>query len=122
MTRQFVHDGDDLFLELDGAGATVAEHVYYPGVDRPLSVRRSGQTYHVATDHTGHVAGLVSASNALVNEYRYAPYGTCELAVEKMSNELEFGARERDPERKAGEVEGRFGCNSGSGRLTGRVD
>jgi RHS repeat-associated protein len=96
--KEFVHDGDDLLFELDGGGSKVAEYTFFPGVDQPIGVRRGTDSYYFLTDYTGHVVGLVSSTNSLVNEYRYAPFGQAELTVETVPNTLRFGARERDVE------------------------
>jgi YD repeat-containing protein len=50
---RFLYDGDDLLMELDGAGNPIREYTYYPGVDRPHSVRSGGQTYYYANPGAG---------------------------------------------------------------------
>ncbi len=67
-----IYEGDNLFWEQHGGGAVMNEYAFYPGVDKPHSVRHwNGQTYSHATDQIGNVVGLMNANNQLVNEYRY---------------------------------------------------
>ncbi|MDP9347964.1 MAG: hypothetical protein M3P24_02265, partial [Gemmatimonadota bacterium] len=96
---QYVYDGEDLFLEHSSSGART-EYTYYPGIDRPHSVTRNGATYYYASELPGHITGLIDGSNALVNEYRYKPFGMPEAGFpkEQVPNSLRFMAREIDAE------------------------
>ena len=98
LTTRYLYDGDDLLAELDGAGNRVAEYTYYPGIDRPQSVRRGGQMYYYAQDFPGNVVGLVNSSGTVTNQYRYTPWGATELAQEGVANSLRFGGRQYDSE------------------------
>ena len=92
-----LYDGDDLMMELDGAGNPVREYTYYPGVDQPHSVRIAGQTYYYVTDQPGSVTGLFNAANGVVNEYRYTPWGETEAGtVATVEQPLGYMAREWD--------------------------
>jgi len=44
------------------------------------------------------VVGLINGSNALVNRYKYTPFGSSEGLREQVENNLRFGARELDVE------------------------
>ncbi len=96
--KHYVHDGDDLFAELDSSYAVQAEYTYYPGVDRPHSVRRAGSMYYYVTDHPGNVVGLVDSAGTLRNEYRYDAFGLSEYTSETIANGLAYAARELDSE------------------------
>jgi RHS repeat-associated protein len=100
--RRYVHDGDDLVAELDGSGNPILEYAFYPGTDRPHSVRRrsDGAIFYYATELPGHVAGLVSATNQIVNKYEYTPFGEVISATEGVAQPLRFTAREYDAESK----------------------
>ena len=96
---RYLYDGDDLLAELDGAtGQTIREYTYYPGVDRPHSVRvaASGASYYYATDHPGNVVGLINAAQQLENEYRYVHFGEVQVVQENIGQPLRFAAREWD--------------------------
>ncbi|HYR08210.1 MAG TPA: RHS repeat-associated core domain-containing protein, partial [Longimicrobium sp.] len=99
----YVYDGDDLVLEVDGAGNRIREYTYFPGIDRPHSMRQwagggGGAIYYYQMQRPGHVSGLVNTSNQLVNEYRYTPFGTPVngYPVQGTPNPLQYMARELD--------------------------
>lgn len=101
--KRFIYDGAHVFMELDVSGPIfiVAEYTYYPGMDRPHSVRRggaTGSTYYYAVDYPGNVVGLIDNNDDLVARYRYAPFGESELATGSLAqaNPLRFAAREYD--------------------------
>ncbi|MGH7663738.1 MAG: RHS repeat-associated core domain-containing protein [Gemmatimonadaceae bacterium] len=100
MTTRYLHDGDDLVMELDAAGNPVREYTYYPGTDRPHSVKRSsdGAIFYYVTERPGHVTALVDASNQVVNTYEYTPFGKVVSATEQVPQPLRFTAREYDSE------------------------
>jgi RHS repeat-associated protein len=100
-TVRYLYDGDDLLMELDGAGSVLREYTYYPGVDNPHSVRvwangAGGVVYHYAMEHPGHVAGLIGPGNQLAAQYEYAPWGESEYAA-GVQQPLRYMARELDP-------------------------
>lgn len=103
-TTRSLHDGDDLVLELDGAGNPIREYAYYPGVDNPHSIRRSsdGAVFYYATELPGHVAGLVNSSGQVANRYTYTPFGEPITASEQVPQPLRFTAWEWDAERGTG--------------------
>lgn len=100
---QYIYDGDDLALEVDGSGNLLREYTYYPGIDQPHSMRQwaggaGGAIHYYVLQQPGHVHGLVNANDQLVNEYRYTPFGTPVSAypVEGTQNPLQYMARELD--------------------------
>ncbi|HEV2147520.1 MAG TPA: RHS repeat-associated core domain-containing protein [Longimicrobiaceae bacterium] len=94
----YVYDGQQAVLELDGAGAVRAWYAFYPGVNRPYLMERGGERYYYLTEVPGHVAGLIDSTGALVNQYRYSPFGEAEVVREQVQNPLRFTAREYDAE------------------------
>ncbi|HZG42137.1 MAG TPA: RHS repeat-associated core domain-containing protein, partial [Longimicrobium sp.] len=95
---RYLYDGDDLLMEVDGAGNPVREYTYLPGVDRPHSVRisQTGATYYYATDHPGNVIALIDGADQVVNEYKYGPWGEPELVNGTIEQPLGYAAREWD--------------------------
>jgi RHS repeat-associated protein len=96
---RYLYDGDDLLMELDVAGNPIREYTYYPGVDRPHSLRswpNGGAVYYYATDNPGHVAGVVDGANQVVNKYHYTPWGEPEAVTEGVAQPLRYMAREYD--------------------------
>ena len=99
----YVYDGDDLVLEVDGAGNRIRDYTYLPGIDQPHSMRQwasgaGGAIFYYQMQKPGHVSGLVNTSNQLVNEYRYTPFGTPVngYPVQGTPNPLQYMARELD--------------------------
>jgi RHS repeat-associated protein len=99
----YIYDGDDLALEVDGAGNLLREYTYYPGIDRPHGMRQwaggaGGASYYYVLQQPGHVNGLVNLNDQLVNEYRYSPFGTpvSGYPVQGTTNPLQYMARELD--------------------------
>ncbi|HWP37513.1 MAG TPA: RHS repeat-associated core domain-containing protein [Gemmatimonadales bacterium] len=107
---QYLWDGDDLAVELDGAGNPIREYASYPGVDRPHSVRRSsdGAVFYYTNELPGHVTGLVNTSNQVVNRYEYTPWGEPITTSEQVVQPLRYAAREYDAETKLYYVRARY--------------
>jgi YD repeat-containing protein len=53
-TVRYLWDNDDLLAELNVSGTRSVEYAYYPGVDRPHSMRRNGPTWPVLLFHAGY--------------------------------------------------------------------
>ncbi len=97
-SQRYILDGDNPFVEATTANAFVAAYSYY-GLDTPHSRRTStGAIYYYAMDASGNVAGLVSGSNTVANQYRVDPFGNSEYASETVPQPLRFAARELDTE------------------------
>ena len=99
----FIYDGDDLALEVDGAGNLLREYTYYPGIDQPHGMRQwaggaGGASYYYVLQQPGHVKGLVNLNDQLVNEYRYTLFGmpVNGFPVQGTANPLQYMAREVD--------------------------
>lgn len=101
-STDYVYDGSDMVAEANAATGNVsAAYTYLPGIDLPYEVTRhdGGEPVHgqYVIDHQGSVLGIVSYG-ALVNEYRYDPWGRTEVVKEGMKNPLRFAGREFDTE------------------------
>jgi YD repeat-containing protein len=44
-TRRYIYDGEDILLEYDGTNTLLARYTHGPGIDEPIAVTRSGQTF-----------------------------------------------------------------------------
>ena len=97
----YIYDGEHVFIEGSDC-CWEAEMTYYPGTDRPHSIRRGGQMFYYQTDALGSVTGLVNSSNQLVNRYQYTPWGEMETGESTYTtyDPLGFTARERDDETR----------------------
>ncbi|HYR29461.1 MAG TPA: RHS repeat-associated core domain-containing protein, partial [Thermoanaerobaculia bacterium] len=111
-SRYFLYDDDDLLLETDGTGATHRVYSHWPGVDHPHSVRvtsggRSDMYYYVM-EAPGHVVGLTDSLGAVVDSYRYKPFGEIETETSVTGQPLRYMARELDPASKLYYVRNRW--------------
>ena len=96
----YVLDGHHVIAEVSGAGSLLRSYAYYPGVDRPHSVKMGDSLYYYVSEAPGHVSGVVNASNVLVNRYEYTAFGEAITTTEGVAQPLRFGAREYDSETK----------------------
>jgi len=99
-TTRFLWDGDDLVMELDGAGNPVREYSHYPGIDQPFAMRRSsdGVLFYYAQELPGHVAGVINTADQVVNAYEYDPWGLPLSTSEAVPQPFKYGGREYDSE------------------------
>jgi RHS repeat-associated protein len=99
-TGFFVYFNGDLLVETDGNGAAVRTYTYWPGIDRPLSVRVTSGTqnadYYYALEQPGHVTGVMDAAGSVVAAYRYTPWGEIESSTGTLDQPLRYMAREYD--------------------------
>ena len=97
---RYLWDGDDLVMELDAAGNPLREYSYFPRIDRPFAMRRSsdGALFYYSQELPGHVAGLISAADQVVNSYENDPWGQPINTTEQVPQPLRYGGREYDTE------------------------
>ena len=108
---RYLHDGDDLFMELNNDGSVAAEYAFWPGIDQPHSVSRAGQTYYFAMEPVSRsVHGLVrAADNVVVAQYGFTPFGQLEGgSFDNVGNALRFAGREYDAETALYSLRGRY--------------
>ena len=99
-TLRYIYSGSQLVAEVD-TGSLTAQKIYryYPGVDRPMSVKQpAGTYYYLSGIGTPGVTGLIDSTGVIRNRYRYSPWGTLEDSLEQVPNVLKFAGREFDPE------------------------
>lgn len=88
----YLYDADHILLESESSGL-VTEYTYYPGTDRPHSIRRGSTVHYYMTDEPGDVVALLAQNGAITNRYTYGPWGTRSSASEGTPNALQFQAR-----------------------------
>lgn len=98
VTTRYLHDGQHVVAEVDATGNVLRQYTYYPGVDRPHSLRTGGVTYYYVTDPRGNVSGLVRPGAGVVNRYDYTAFGVATTVTEAVANPLRYGGREYDAE------------------------
>lgn len=70
-TTTYVHDNEDIALEILNDGATTAtiRYIHGPGIDEPLALERSGQYYFYHQDGLGSVTAITDSSRNVVQRY-----------------------------------------------------
>jgi RHS repeat-associated protein len=93
-------DAQTLLMERQSAtGQLLREYTYYPGMDRPHSMRTAdGSTYYYLTDELGTITGVANGSGVLANRYTYNAFGEMTSQVQAAPQPLRFAAREHDSE------------------------
>lgn len=97
---RYVYSGLRLITEVDSASGSAQKiYRYYPGFDRPHSVKEAtGTYYYLAGLGTPGTVGLIDSTGSLKDRYRYAPWGGLEDSLETIPNVLKFASREYDAE------------------------
>lgn len=95
---RYLLDGERVLIEVDATHSPVAEYTYYPGVDRPLSMRRGGVTYFYEQDEQGNVIGLISQTGYVAATHDYTPFGEDYGGGSGVVNPYRFKGREWDAE------------------------
>lgn len=98
VVTRYLHDADQVVAELDAAGNVTRNYTWYPGVDRPHSLRTATDTYYYVTDPRGNVTGVVHPTQGMVNHYDYTAFGEASTATETVPNPIRFAGREYDAE------------------------
>jgi RHS repeat-associated protein len=83
---RFLHDGDRLLMEYDGAGANVSVYVYGPGADEPLVSFGPGGERLLHADPQGSIVALADDAGNLAAINSYDEYG-----IPAATNQGRFG-------------------------------
>ncbi|MBI5567613.1 MAG: hypothetical protein HY870_22130 [Chloroflexi bacterium] len=79
-----------VFAEYNGGGALIARYVQGRGL---VSRIDGGGAAFYGFDASGNAALLTDASGALINAYRYLPFGEIESSIEGVPNPFQFGGK-----------------------------
>lgn len=77
--EHYIYDGDNLVLVLDGASAIKRQYVYGDAVDRPVLLRIGNADSYYQLDGMGSVVALSDAAGAVIERYRYDPFGRTQI-------------------------------------------
>ena len=97
-TTYYIYDGDNVLVEADSTGATVARYTGGLAVDDWLSIARGGATYTYHHDGLGSIVGLTDVSGAVVTTYQYDPFGLITGETGSVENSYRYSGREHDLE------------------------
>ena len=96
---KYIYDNEDILLELDGTNAIIGRYTHGPGIDEPLIVEKSGQSFYYHADGLSSITELTNQSGAVVQRYTYSSFGKIESQLD--SNFVQpyaYTAREADSE------------------------
>ncbi|MBD3239199.1 MAG: hypothetical protein GF331_01330, partial [Chitinivibrionales bacterium] len=98
ITTEFRYDGEDLILELDGAGNIAGSWTFGPGIDQPLAMNRGGTHHYYLADGLGSVMALTNETGAVVQTYEYGVFGEIAEKTGSLENPFAYTGREWEPE------------------------
>ena len=97
-TTNFLLDDDVTLAELDGSWAAQRVYSYWPGTDRPHSVKVGSSKYTYLYEEPGNVVALATSSGTLVNTYQYDPWGADVGTTSAVTQPFRYTGRELDSE------------------------
>ncbi|MCP5094864.1 MAG: hypothetical protein GY943_04860, partial [Chloroflexi bacterium] len=106
-STHFIYDTQYRVIEERNNSETVtATYTYGQGMDEPLAMERSGQTYYYHRDALGSITEVSNSSGTIVERYEYDVYGTATiydssdtvLTATAIGNPYLYTARRYDPE------------------------
>jgi RHS repeat-associated protein len=99
-TTYFYYDGDNMVLEKDELGNTVARYTSGLDVDDWISMNREGDSYFYIKDRLGSVTGLADSNQYLANRYKYDAFGDIIETNGNIVNPYLYTGREYDEESR----------------------
>ncbi len=98
-TTRYVYDNEDILLELNGANSIVSRYTHGPGIDEPLIMEKSSQSFYYHSDGLGSITEITNQSGAVVQRYAYSSFGKIESQLDpNFVQPYTFTAREFDQE------------------------
>ncbi|MCP5101666.1 MAG: hypothetical protein GY943_39495, partial [Chloroflexi bacterium] len=107
VTTHFIYDTQYRVIEeRDNSETVTATYTYGQGMDEPLTMARSGQTFYYHRDALGSITEVSNASGTIVERYEYDVYGTATiydgsdavLTATAIENPYQFAGRRYDLE------------------------
>jgi RHS repeat-associated protein len=80
ITTYYVYDNEDIIIECDSIGNVGAYYIHGQGIDEPLEMDTSGNTYYYIFDGLNSVISLVANDEAEVETYRYDAFGNIQVS------------------------------------------
>jgi RHS repeat-associated protein len=96
---KYVYDHEDILLELSAANAIVARYTHGPGIDEPLIMEKSGQSFYYHADGLSSITDITNHTGNIAQRYTYSSYG--KIASESDPNFVQpytYTSRELDQE------------------------
>ncbi len=90
----FFYDGQNVLLETDANGVTVARYTAGLALDEWIALQRGGATYTYHRDGVGSITALTDAGQTIVASYRYDAFGNLVGQTGTVINPYRFAGRE----------------------------
>ncbi len=98
-TTRYLYDGLQCVEDRDGAGVVQRQYVWGPELDNLLQERTASATLFAHENAIGSIAALSDVFGAVVERYRYDPFGKTTIALGGATgNEYRFHGARFDPE------------------------
>jgi len=68
-TTKYCYDGGQIIAEYDGSGNLLRKYVFGPGIDEPICMIASGNTYYYHYDGLGNVVALSNGGDSVANTF-----------------------------------------------------
>lgn len=99
LATRFIFDNEDILLELDGSNNITARYTHGPGIDEPLILEKSGQSFFYHADGLGSITEITDAFGVVKQRYTYSSFGKIESQSDpNFIQPYTFTSREFDPE------------------------
>jgi len=99
VVSKYIYDYEDILLEIDASNNIVARYTHGPGIDEPLNMEKSGESFFYHTDALGSITELTDIAGAVSQSYAYSSFGKIESQLDlNFIQPYTFTAREFDLE------------------------
>jgi RHS repeat-associated protein len=95
-TTRYLYDNEDIVVDFDGSGHTLARYVQGPGIDEPLMIQKGAEAYYYHADGLGSITELTDSRHKVVESYTYSSFGVLKREGDEVKNRFTFTGREWD--------------------------
>jgi RHS repeat-associated protein len=117
-TTNYLYDIDNLLLEVDSSGNTLARYTQTQRIDEPLAMFRSSTASYYQSDGLRSITALSNAAGSLSQTYTYDSFGNTTALTGTLTNPFRFTGRELDTETSLQFSRHRY-YDASIGRFTG---
>ncbi|MDD2336378.1 MAG: hypothetical protein PHD01_07350, partial [Geobacteraceae bacterium] len=97
-TTHYLYDNEDIVMEYDERGETMARYLHGPGIDEPLAMERKEKVYYYHADGLGSIAALTDKHGNVVRKYDYDSFGNMSQEQREFGQPYAYTGREWDRE------------------------
>jgi RHS repeat-associated protein len=97
-TTNYLYDVFDLLEDTGTSGGVVASYTQSDQIDQPLAMIRGGAASYFQADGLGTITSLSNQVGSIPRTYGYDSFGKVTGSTGTLANDLQYTARELDPE------------------------